>query len=100
MTSSVILLSDRYQKSAEIVSRIIAGEAVLVPIHQKVGDMDCIYALNETAASAWNLLDGICTLETVRDRIVDEFEVGAEDATMDLLGLISGLAEIGAVTKV
>lgn len=100
MTSSVILLSDRYQKSAEIVSRIIAGEAVLVPIHQKIGDMDCIYALNETAASAWSLLDGQCTLEMVRDWIVAEFEVDTEEATQDLLGLVSGLAEIGAITKV
>jgi hypothetical protein len=95
-----ISLDERYKKSTSIVSRIIAGEAVLVPIHQKVGDMDCIYSLNETAASAWDLLDGVRTLAMVRDQIVTEFEVQADEATQDLLGLISGLVEIGAVTKV
>ena len=47
-----------YKKSDSIVSRKIADEFILVPIRQNVGDMESIYALNETSARIWELIDG------------------------------------------
>ena len=48
-----------YRKDPSIVARQIAGEMILVPIRQNVGDLESIYLLNETALFAWQLLDGI-----------------------------------------
>ena len=45
----------RYQKDASIVSREIAGEVILVPIRQNMGDMESIFTLNETASRIWEL---------------------------------------------
>ena len=42
-----------------IVDRNIAGEVILVPIRNNVGDLESIYTLNETAARIWELLDGV-----------------------------------------
>ena len=94
------LLEERFKKSEQFVSRLIAGEAVLVPMRQNVGDLDCIYSLNETAASAWELLDGNRPLRDVLASLLGEYEIGEEKATQDLLGLVDQLLGIGALEKV
>ncbi len=89
-----------YRKSPSIVSREIAGEMILVPIRQNVGDLESIYTLNETAAFAWELLDGQRSVQAIRDQIAAEFEVGVEEAEQDLLELLAQLESFGAVEKV
>lgn len=96
----MVVLSDRYQKDPSLVSREIAGEVILVPIRQNTGDQASIYTLNETAAFAWTLVDGKRTLEEIREQIVNEFNVQVEPAGEDLLELVGGLQEIGAVNKI
>ena len=86
-----------YRQDPSIVSRNIAGEMILVPIRNNVGDLESIYTLNETAARIWELLDGERTLQAVRDAIADEFEVEADEATTDMLELIAQLESVGAV---
>jgi hypothetical protein len=93
-------IEERYQKDASIVSREIAGEVILVPIRRHVDDLDSIYTLNETAATAWALLDGQHTLGEVGDQIVTEFEVGEEEARQDLFELVTQLLEVEAIVKV
>jgi hypothetical protein len=90
-------LDDRYGHDPNIVDREIAGEVILVPIRDNVGDLESIYTLNETAARIWALLDGERTLAEVRDAIVAEFEVDPVDAEADLLELVGQLAAADAV---
>ncbi|MFC2053427.1 PqqD family protein [Chloroflexota bacterium] len=89
-----------FQKDASIVSREIEGEVILVPIRQNVGDLESIYTLNETAARAWVLFDGERTLEQIKDEIVAEFDVGNEQARLDLIELVYQLVEAGAIHRV
>jgi hypothetical protein len=93
-------LEERYQKDESMVSREIAGEVILVPIRSHVADLESIYTLNETAASAWALLDGKHTLSEVCDQMVSEFEVNKEEARQDLFELVDQLLEIEAIVKV
>ena len=95
-----ISLAECYQKTEQFVSRRIAGEAVLVPLRQKNGNYDHIYSLNETAACAWELLDGSRPLSAVVERLVAEFEVGEAQVVEDVLGLVRELADCGALKKV
>ncbi len=90
-------LTDTYQQDPSIVSREIAGEVILVPIRNNVGDLESIYTLNETAARIWALLDGEHTLASVRDAIVAEFEVEADEAEVDLMELVERLGGVGAI---
>lgn len=98
--SSPISMEACYRKSESIVSRRIAGEAVLVPLRRNAADLDAIYALNETAAAAWDALDGSVSLRQVLERILAEFEVDAATAEKDLLELIAQLRDLGAIEKV
>ena len=92
-------LDTLYSHAANIVSREIAGEVILVPIRDNVGDLNSIYTLNETAATIWALLDGEHTLAQVRDTVVAEFETTAIEAEGDLLELIAQLEHVGAVQQ-
>jgi hypothetical protein len=90
-------LTHCYRQDPSIVSREIAGEVILVPIRNNVGDLESIYTLNETAATVWAHLDGQTTLAEILDLMVAEYEVEAQEAKADLLELIEQLTAIGAV---
>ncbi|MGE5279488.1 MAG: PqqD family protein [Deltaproteobacteria bacterium] len=84
-------------KDPDIVFRKIAGEYVLVPIRHRVGDLDNIYTLNETAARIWELIDGRRTLAEIRDALAREFAVPAAQAEADLLEYAAALHACAAV---
>ena len=93
-------LSAVLQKNPSFVSRKIVDEVILVPISHKVGEVDCLYALNEVGARIWELVDGNRSLQELRDAIVEEFEVSKTEAQEDLAVLIEQLKEIGAIQEV
>jgi len=89
-----------YKKNPNMVNRKIAGEMVLVPISRDVGDLTCIYNLNEVGGRIWELIDGGVTAGEIRDIIVKEYEVAPEDAEVDIKDFFSQLEETGAITSV
>jgi len=93
-------LSAVVQKNPSFVSRKIVDEVILVPISHRVGEIDCLYALNEVGARIWDLIDGDRSLKELRDAIVAEFEVSETEAQEDLAVLIEQLKEIGAIQEV
>ena len=100
MKEAMNYLEKCYQKDPNIVSRKIADEVILVPIRQNVGDLESIYTLNEVAARVWELVDGQKRVEEIRDAIVEEFEVTAEEAEADLVEFLQQLEQVGAVRGV
>lgn len=93
-------LKKRFAKNDSIVSRNIAGEFILVPIRQRGEDVDCIYTLNEVAARIWELIDARRTVEDIRDRIVQEYDVAPEVAEQDSLDLLIKLVSVQALDEV
>jgi hypothetical protein len=89
-----------YAKDSNMVARKIAGEMVLVPIRQNVGDLASIYNLNEVGARIWELVDGKATAGQIKDRIVEEYEVTPEQAEADLMEFLNQLEQIKAVSLV
>jgi len=80
-----------------MVAREIAGETILVPVRQKAADLESLYTLNETAARIWELIDGTCTLEEIRDQVMLEYDAGIEEVWQDITELIVQLREIEAI---
>jgi hypothetical protein len=83
----------------EVVSRMVVGETILVPIRGKLADLQRIFALDPVADFVWGKLDGTATLRKVRDEMVGSFEVDHEKATADLLELVDDLLEKGLATR-
>ena len=93
-------LNQIYRRDPNFVSRRIEAETVLVPIRNNVGDLDCIYSLNPVGALVWEQLDGVATLEAIRDRIVGEYDVSAVAAEADLDAFVAEMESISAIRPV
>ena len=79
----------------EIVFRPEGDEAILFN-----PDTGGVRLLNETAAFIYRLLDGEHDEETIVARLMDEYEVGREEAAADLARLVEQLAAAGLVGEV
>jgi hypothetical protein len=93
----IVNLTQSYRRSEQVVFRKIHDETLLVPIKNNVGDLGSIYSLNPTGAFIWECLDGTRRLGEIKTMIVDEFEVGPEQAESDLCLFVSDLLETGAI---
>ncbi len=93
-------LNDRYQKSRDMVARLISDQVFLVPIRQRIGDLDSVFGLTGSAARIWDLVDGQRSLQDILDQVIAEFEVARDQAAEDLLDLAEQLLEIGALERV
>ena len=89
-----------YKRSNDMVFREVAGEMILVPVTASAEDADSIYVLNETGAAAWDLFDGVLTLQEVAEEIAERFEVTPERALEDLQLYVEELMAAGALEEV
>jgi hypothetical protein len=89
---STISTSTRVTVSPDVVSCDLAGEVAILNMKDGV-----YYGLDPVGASIWNLIQKPIVLEEVRDRILEEYDVGAEECQEDLLELIGQLIENGLV---
>jgi hypothetical protein len=71
-----------------------------VPIKNDVGDMDCIYNLNEVGAFVWEHLDGEKSAQEIKNLILAEFDVSVQEAEADLEKFVMQLSEIEAIKTV
>ena len=89
-----------YQKNQNFVFRKIDNDTLLVPIKNDVGDMDCIYNLNELGAFVWEHLDGQKSEQDIKNLILAEFDVSVQEAEADLEKFVMQLSEIDAIKAV
>ena len=96
-TRPTVPWAERLERDPAFVSRQIAGETILVPIRQNMGDLESVYSLNEVGTHVWDRLDGTHTLGEILDSLVAEFEVARDEAERDLLDFLIQLRAIRAV---
>lgn len=92
-------LRRRFRKDPDFVYRRIAGECLLVPIRNKMADLNYIYVLNPVADRIWELLDGQNTVAEIRDRLHSEFEADPQELELDLAEFIGQLQEIEGIKE-
>jgi hypothetical protein len=90
----------RYERNPDFIFRKIVDEAVLVPIHRDVADMECIYTLSEVGALIWQELDAPATEAELQKAILDQYEASPEAVAVDLDRFLRGMVEIGAIRRV
>jgi Coenzyme PQQ synthesis protein D (PqqD) len=62
-----------YVRSDSVVSRVIAGETLIIPVRKGVGDLASIYSLNQVASSIWQAIVGPRSKEEIVQVIDREF---------------------------
>jgi hypothetical protein len=73
---------------------------ILVPIHQDVVDMDCIYTLNEVGAHIWQQLETPKTLSELQQSVLDAYESVPEIIEKDIIDFVEQLSAFGAINEV
>ena len=80
-----------FQKDKNLVTRIVAGETIIVPVRSGVSDLEHIYVLNELGSRVWDLLDQQMPVSQIVDAICSDYEVSAEQAARDIDELLHNL---------
>jgi len=93
-------VTGRYARNPDFVFRRIADELILVPVRSTSPGPGSVYTLNEVGAAIWDLLNGENTVEDIRDRIVERFEVTPDRAGEDVRVFVSQLASVRAILPV
>jgi hypothetical protein len=88
-----------YQRNPDFIYRKIVEETVLVPIHQNVADMNCIYTLNDVGAFIWEQLELPRTLADLQKLMLHEYDADPDILLQDLSQFLDEMTDIGALQK-
>jgi hypothetical protein len=88
-----------FARNPGVIARRIAGETILVPIHQRASEM-ALFTLNEVGTFVWERLDGARPLSSITEEIEAAFEVETQHASADLLEFVDRLEQVGCALEV
>jgi hypothetical protein len=94
-----IVISDTqvFVRSRAVVSRVVAGETLIVPVRGKVGDLASIYSFNETGSLIWKLLDTPRAVGELVGAVAEEYQVDTEKVRQDVLRFLSEMRAVGLI---
>jgi len=88
-----------FTHSGEFVLRRVGSEAVLVPIRNRVGDLDSVYVMSPVALRIWALIDGVNDVEAIAARVADEYDVETAVAAQDVNEYLTALEEAELIRR-
>ena len=91
---------DLYVRSDSVVSRVIAGETLIVPIRKGVGDLASIYSLNPVATTIWEAISHPRSKSEIVQVIAREFEAESAQIERDVEAFLVEMEGVGLVTEV
>ena len=86
-----------FTRSRTVVSRIIAGKTIIVPLHGKVGSRGVIYIFKGTGSLLWQLLEVPRGLPELIGVLAREYEVGLEQVERDVTQFVGDMLSVGLV---
>lgn len=89
-----------YVRSDSVVSRVIAGETLIVPIRKGIGDLASIYSLNLVATTLWEALSQPCSKPEMVDQIANHFAADRQQIERDVDSFLREMELAGLVATV
>jgi len=89
-----------YVRSDTVVSRVIAGETLIVPISKGVGDLASIFSLNPVATTIWEAISHARSKSEIVQVIAREFETENAQLERDVEAFLAEMESVGLVTEV
>lgn len=90
----------QFARSGNVVSRVIAGETLLVPVRRGVADLACLFSFNGVGSAVWEALEKPRTVDELVDVIEGAYEVTPEKAREDLQVFLNEAQAAGVVQVV
>lgn len=85
------------RRSANVVSRVVADEAIVVPIRRGAADLDSIYTFNESGTKLWGVIEAGGSVAELTIFLQTEYGLTAERASGDAEAFLTELAGEGLV---
>jgi coenzyme PQQ synthesis protein D (PqqD) len=100
MTTIAEFTGRSVQPSRNVVSRVVANEAIVVPIRRGVADMDSIYTFNETGTTLWAMIEAKRSTAELASHLETEYGLSAESAAEDTERFLADLSEAGLIERI
>ena len=97
MSTAGLVSGAKVQRSRNVVSRVVADEAIVVPIRRGAADMDSIYTFNDSGSLLWSLIEQGRTAGDLAAHLQAEYGITAEQATADTEKFVNELSEAGLI---
>jgi Coenzyme PQQ synthesis protein D (PqqD) len=94
---TVISDTQVFVRSRAVVSRVVAGETLIVPVRGKVGDLASIYSFNETGSLVWKLLDAPRAVGEVVGAVAEQYQVDTEQVRQDVVRFLGEMRALGLI---
>jgi Coenzyme PQQ synthesis protein D (PqqD) len=91
------LAATRVRRSSNVVSRVVADEAIVVPIRRGAADLDSIYTFNESGTKLWSLIENGLDASTLASYLQSEYGLTPAQAFSDAEAFVRDLAQEGLV---
>jgi hypothetical protein len=89
-----------YVRSESVVSRLIAGETLIIPVRKGVGDLASIYSLNAVATVIWQSVSGPRSVEEIAHALEAEFAGERDRIERDLDTFLKEMNSAGLINEV
>jgi hypothetical protein len=86
-----------YVRSDSVVSRVIAGETLIVPVRKGLGDLASIYSLNEVGSMIWEALQQRRNHDEIVELVKQEFEDEGGQIQHDVETFLAEMQSAGLV---
>jgi predicted nucleic acid-binding protein len=91
------LTASRVRRSSNVVSRVVADEAIVVPIRRGAADLDSIYTFNESGTKLWSLIESGRDAAALASYLQSEYGLTQADALSDAEAFVKDLTQEGLV---
>jgi len=88
-----------YVRSQSVVSRVIAGETLIIPVRKGVGDLASIYSLNQVASCIWRAIEAPRNKEEIIDSLEIEFLGERQQMERDVETFLVEMKAAGLVSE-
>lgn len=88
---------EAYVRSEAVVSRVIAGETLIIPIRKGVGDLASIYSLNGVASLIWSVIAQPRSAEQIIRAVESEFSSEGDQVKKDVHAFLEEMGSLGLV---
>jgi Coenzyme PQQ synthesis protein D (PqqD) len=89
-----------FKKNPDMVTRVIDGETILLPIYKTSDEINCIYTLNKVASRIWELINGKRTIAEIKKQALKEFDATPGQVDAEMRKFLKDLKEIKALKEV
>jgi hypothetical protein len=86
-----------FTRSRSVVSRVVGGETLIVPVRGRVGDLASIYSFRGTGSLIWELLEAPRALPELISAVEREYKVRKDEAQRDVTQFVDEMLSVGLV---